>query len=155
MTEHDPRLYLIHVVESADFVAGYIEGKDGEAFAADQLLQDAVIRRIDIMGQNCNIAGSVYGPTGAPLVSQSTLTLFSYNGVDDDIATVSAPAGQYSASLAWTGMGDVEIDPGYNLLGLSSFPLDTCVDQNDNPRTIKVDLQVFPELDTTTWGTGY
>ena len=51
MTEHDPRLYLIHIVESADFVASYIEGKDGEAFAADQQLQDAVIRRIEIMGE--------------------------------------------------------------------------------------------------------
>lgn len=51
MTEHDPRLYLIHIVESADFVASYIEGKDSEAFAADQQLQDAVIRRIKIMGE--------------------------------------------------------------------------------------------------------
>ena len=51
MTEHDPRLYLIHIVESADFVASYIKGKDSEAFAADQQLQDAVIRRIEIMGE--------------------------------------------------------------------------------------------------------
>jgi uncharacterized protein with HEPN domain len=51
VTEHDPRLYLIHIVESAEFVASYIEGRDSEAFAADQQLQDAVIRRIEIMGE--------------------------------------------------------------------------------------------------------
>ena len=51
MTAHDPRLYLIHIIESADFVADYVEGRDLAAFVGDQQLQDAVIRRIEITGE--------------------------------------------------------------------------------------------------------
>ena len=90
MTEHDPRLYLIHVVESADFVAGYIEGKDGEAFAADQLLQDAVIRRIEIMGEAVkNLSRDVReAHPGVPwrqIAGMRDKVIHDYTGVDVDL----------------------------------------------------------------------
>lgn len=51
MTEHHPRLYLTHILESADLVASYVRGLDLVEFAKDQQLQDAVVRRIEIIGE--------------------------------------------------------------------------------------------------------
>lgn len=51
MTRHDPRLYLAHILESADLVASYVRELDLVAFVDDQQLQDAVVRRIEIIGE--------------------------------------------------------------------------------------------------------
>ena len=51
MTQHDPRLYLIHILESIELVESYVEGADLASFSEDQEKQDAVVRRIEIMGE--------------------------------------------------------------------------------------------------------
>ena len=51
MSQHDPALYLTHIVESAELVAAYVKDIDYETFCDDQQLQDAVVRRIEIMGE--------------------------------------------------------------------------------------------------------
>jgi len=51
LTQHNPRLYLTHILESADLVASYVRELDLVAFADDQQLQDAVVRRIEIIGE--------------------------------------------------------------------------------------------------------
>jgi len=47
----DPRIYLLHVVECIDAIAGYVANLDREAFSLDSLTQDAVQRRLAIIGE--------------------------------------------------------------------------------------------------------
>ena len=51
MTQHDPALYLTHILESADLIESYVKGLDLTTFREDQQRQDAVVRRIEIMGE--------------------------------------------------------------------------------------------------------
>jgi uncharacterized protein with HEPN domain len=51
VTQHDPALYLTHILESADLIESYVRGFDFETFRSDQQRQDAVVRRIEIMGE--------------------------------------------------------------------------------------------------------
>jgi hypothetical protein len=43
VTQHDPRLYLTHTVDSIELVESYVDGLDLPAFAVDQEKQDAVV----------------------------------------------------------------------------------------------------------------
>ena len=47
----DPRVYIDDVIKSCSSVAKYIEGKNKEQFGQDDELQDAVIRRLQIIGE--------------------------------------------------------------------------------------------------------
>ena len=51
MRHPDPRLYLTHVLESIDLVESYVAGVDLAAFSEDPEKQDAVVRRLEIMGE--------------------------------------------------------------------------------------------------------
>lgn len=43
--------YLYDILESARVILGYVHGKDWESFSKDSLLQDAVVRRLEIIGE--------------------------------------------------------------------------------------------------------
>lgn len=43
--------YLIDIQTSAESILRYIEGKSSSTFYEDDILQDAVVRRIEIMGE--------------------------------------------------------------------------------------------------------
>jgi len=47
----EEKLRLTHVAEAAALIADYIQGVSKEAFLSDTLRQDAVIRRIQIIGE--------------------------------------------------------------------------------------------------------
>ena len=47
----DPRVYLAHIVECVDAVEGYVAGMDQAAFALDVKTQDAVQRRLAVIGE--------------------------------------------------------------------------------------------------------
>ncbi len=47
----DFQVYLDDIIESCNKIARYIEGKDRQAFEEDTELQDAVIRRLEIIGE--------------------------------------------------------------------------------------------------------
>lgn len=47
----DPRIYLVHMVECIDAIAGYVADLDKDAFSLDGLTQDAVQRRLAIIGE--------------------------------------------------------------------------------------------------------
>ena len=51
MKDRDPSLYLTHILESIELVRAYVEGVDLRRFSDSQQLQDAVIRRIEIIGE--------------------------------------------------------------------------------------------------------
>lgn len=50
----DNRVYLKQIRDSIDEVTGYIRGKSFKAFEKDSLLQDAVIRRLEVIGEAAN-----------------------------------------------------------------------------------------------------
>ena len=43
--------YLYDILESARAVLTYMREKDWESFSSDSLLQDAVVRRLEIIGE--------------------------------------------------------------------------------------------------------
>ncbi len=47
----DPALYLGHSLESIVFIETYVADLDHDAFLMDQQVQDAVLRRIEIIGE--------------------------------------------------------------------------------------------------------
>lgn len=51
MLHKDPKIYLEDIIESIDFVALYLSGIKKENFMKNPALQDAVIRRIEIIGE--------------------------------------------------------------------------------------------------------
>ena len=51
MTRHNPRLYLTHILDSIALIESYVSGIDLPGFVADQEKQDAVVRRLEIMGE--------------------------------------------------------------------------------------------------------
>jgi len=46
--------YLLHMLEAADRILGYTAGVTEEQFVANQMLQDAVVRNIEIIGEASN-----------------------------------------------------------------------------------------------------
>lgn len=67
MTGGAPRLadYLGHMLDAIQRVRAYTQGTDEAAFMRDQLLQDAVIRNIEIMGEASSQILSRYPDFGA------------------------------------------------------------------------------------------
>ena len=56
MNKHEFRAndYLLHMLEAADRVLSYTSGVTEEQFVANQMLQDAVVRNIEIIGEASN-----------------------------------------------------------------------------------------------------
>ena len=47
----DPRPYLQDMLDSIERIRRYTEGMDPAAFHEDEVVQDAVVRRIEVMGE--------------------------------------------------------------------------------------------------------
>jgi uncharacterized protein with HEPN domain len=47
----EEKVRLTHIAEAAELIADYVNGVSKEAFFSDTLRQDAVIRRIQIIGE--------------------------------------------------------------------------------------------------------
>lgn len=56
MNKHEFRAkdYLLHMLEAADRILEYTSGVSEEQFLANQMLQDAVVRNIEIIGEAAN-----------------------------------------------------------------------------------------------------
>ena len=52
MNERD-ELRLRHALESSERIASYLTGVGRDAFQANRMLQDAVIRNLEIIGEAC------------------------------------------------------------------------------------------------------
>lgn len=48
---HDDKAHLIDILEAAKLAIGYVTGKSHEDFVSDSQCQDAVIRRVEIIGE--------------------------------------------------------------------------------------------------------
>lgn len=48
---HDDSLYLKHIIDSSERISSYLKGIDQDRFQSDNLLQDGVIRQLEIIGE--------------------------------------------------------------------------------------------------------
>lgn len=51
MTKKDPAIFVSHILECIEKIEEYLKGKSKEGFLSSTQLQDAVIRRIEIIGE--------------------------------------------------------------------------------------------------------
>jgi uncharacterized protein with HEPN domain len=51
MKQRTDQLYLQHILDAISTIQSYLEGVDEEGFQASSLLQDGVIRQIQIVGE--------------------------------------------------------------------------------------------------------
>lgn len=51
MKYRDPSLYLTHILESIELARSYVAGVEYVEFSENPQLQDAVVRRIEIIGE--------------------------------------------------------------------------------------------------------
>jgi uncharacterized protein with HEPN domain len=61
MTRRGPRVpdYLRHILDAIERIDRYSAGLAFEDFAADQMVQDAIIRNVEVIGEACrNIEGA-------------------------------------------------------------------------------------------------
>jgi uncharacterized protein with HEPN domain len=47
----DDSIYIEHILNSINRILDYISGKDREAFEADLITQDAVVRQLEVIGE--------------------------------------------------------------------------------------------------------
>ncbi|MFO8234481.1 MAG: DUF86 domain-containing protein [Bacteroidales bacterium] len=47
----DDRIYIDHIQESIDKIEQYLSGKDYDAFSKNSLIQDAIVRQLEIIGE--------------------------------------------------------------------------------------------------------
>ena len=47
----DDSIYIDHIINSINRILDYISGKDREAFEADLVTQDAVVRQLEVIGE--------------------------------------------------------------------------------------------------------
>lgn len=47
----DPKIFIEHILQSIEIIEGHVENKTKDDFLNSVLLQDAIIRRIEIIGE--------------------------------------------------------------------------------------------------------
>lgn len=47
----DDIIYIEHILNSINRILNYTSGKDPEAFEADLVIQDAVVRQLEVIGE--------------------------------------------------------------------------------------------------------
>jgi len=47
----DDIIYIEHILQSIDRIQSYLSGKDHQSFSNDFMLQDAVVRQLEIIGE--------------------------------------------------------------------------------------------------------
>ena len=58
--KNDDSVYLRHILDSCERIERYVEGVSKDKFFETELLQDAVIRQLEIMGEAaCNLSDNL------------------------------------------------------------------------------------------------
>ncbi len=85
----DDRVYLLHILEAIGQIRDYTQGLDGNSFKASRLVQDGVIRQLEILREATkNLSGETRGK--APEVPWKGMSgmrdvlIHQYFGVDLD-----------------------------------------------------------------------
>jgi uncharacterized protein with HEPN domain len=86
----DPTVYLSHILECIDLIGSYIAGHDLEAFSANQQVQDAILRRLEIIGEAVknlpqNIRDDNPQVPWRQIAGTRDKVIHDYLGVDEDL----------------------------------------------------------------------
>jgi len=96
----DPLVFLDDILDSAGRIAEYLAGIDRDAFAGQPLLQDAVLRNLEVIGEAAkqlpdDIKAKIEGVEWRKMSGMRDVLIHEYFGVDLDIvwdaATVKVP----------------------------------------------------------------
>ena len=52
--QKSPNPYILHIIDAASQIAEYLEGFDEKAFQENQLVQDGVVRQLEVIGEACS-----------------------------------------------------------------------------------------------------
>ena len=79
--------YLRHMLDAVERLGRYLEGVDRELFEADEVLQDAVIRQLEILGEAASrvttaFRGSVPAIPWSKVISTRNRLIHGYLSVD-------------------------------------------------------------------------
>lgn len=82
-----PNIYLQHIIESIDLIESYTQGMTAEDFYSSINVQDAVIRRLEIIGEATKNISSEYKSqyTGIPwkrMAGMRDVMIHHYFGID-------------------------------------------------------------------------
>ena len=107
-TSRDDRVYLEHILEAAGKATRYLSGMDQEAFRKDSLVQDGVIRQVEIIGEAAKRVSPVFRSAhpGIPwqdMAGMRDKLIHDYFGVD--ITQVWLTATEGLSSLAGINSG--------------------------------------------------
>lgn len=81
------QVYLMDILEAARLAVSYVEGVDADRFFTDTLLQDSVIRRIEIMGEaarriSAQMKAAYPGIPWQEMAGMRNLMIHEYDNVD-------------------------------------------------------------------------
>lgn len=51
MPERDETVYIRHMLDAIDRIEQYVTGVDEDGFSSDSLVQDAVVRQLEVLGE--------------------------------------------------------------------------------------------------------
>ena len=95
MKTHDDRIYLRHMLDAIERIGRYLEGVDQDEFEQRDLLQDGVIRQLEIIGEAARHVSSdlrhLY--TEVPwrdIIDMRNKLIHDYFGVDVELVWITA-----------------------------------------------------------------
>jgi uncharacterized protein with HEPN domain len=96
----EPRVFLDDMLESADKIAQYVRDVDSQSFRDQPLVQDAVVRNLEVIGEAAkhvpkDIENRIVGVEWRKIAGMRDILIHEYFGIDLDVvwdaATVKVP----------------------------------------------------------------
>lgn len=96
----EPLVFLDDILDAADRIAEYLTGVDRDEFVGGPLLQDAVIRNLEVIGEAAkqlpdDMKAMIEGVEWRKMAGMRDILIHEYFGVDPDVvwdaATVKVP----------------------------------------------------------------
>jgi len=95
MSVHDDKVYLRHILDAIERIERYVQGVEQEEFEAEELLQDGVIRQLEIIGEAARRVSSdlkaLYSEVPwRDIVDMRNKLIHDYFGVDVELVWMTA-----------------------------------------------------------------
>jgi uncharacterized protein with HEPN domain len=71
----DPKIFIGHIIESIQLVEEYSLRLTAEKFKTDRALQDAIIRRLEIIGEAVKNLSATFNPSSPALTMETVMKL--------------------------------------------------------------------------------